>query len=395
MPPEKTAAFLSKISDPNDWYITPNEFHKGRTIASLSALRSCWVDIDNISSFDEVKRRIENIPPPSLITSTGGGFHIYWFIKSEKKVELALWNMVQKVLVQEVDGDRNATDAARVLRLVGTMNSKYDKECVFVSGSLEYFDLYDLAHQVLPDGAFDKDEDVEETEPAQVYSMPLERIKRNKTVSSGTFDWRINELGAARIWEGRLNDLKALAQHRWNNNIKSGHRDIWLFLASNAISWLAPPSVLKREVEDLASQVCPTWNQVEINARIQAVFKRAEQFAKGEKVIWNEKEIDPRYRFKTDTIIDLLEISEEEMRILNLRHLKNDNVRKEHDKARKMKKRRGEGVIERSVYLNNCSQKQSLKILRAKELQKQGHSVQEIASCMGYDKSTIYRLLKP
>ena len=382
LPQEKMTDYLDKIKKPTDWYITPNEFRKSRSIAELSSLRACWVDIDDTSNLDEVKKRLDSLPPPSLINFSGRGFHVYWLFESQMKYELSLWNMMQKKLMETAGGDPNAIDAARVLRLVGTINSKTSEQCRMVGGDLHYYDFDELAHELLPD---------RQDKEAEVHTIAIERINRKKP---STFHRRIGALGQARLWEGRFKDLRSLALHRWENDIGKGNRDMWLFIASNAISWLTPPTVLRREVRALAEQVCPAWNEKEVNARMQAVFKRAAMLEKGQTVEWAGKQIDPRYRFKTETIVEWLQITDEEMETLNLRHLINDDIRHAHDLERDKKRRRAKGIVERNAYLSSCADAKRLKVARVKELSESGLSAVDIAQTTGFGISTVYRLLR-
>ena len=53
--------------------------------------------------------------------------------------------------------------------------------------------------------------------------------------------------GMATLWEARLRDLQALVSRvRWSGELPEGQRDIWMFLACNAMSWLAIPEVIER-----------------------------------------------------------------------------------------------------------------------------------------------------
>src|SRR5690606_4668373 len=61
--------------------------------------------------------------------------------------------------------------------------------------------------------------------------------------------------------------------------------------------------------------------------------------AKGETIEWRGQQIDPRYRFKTETMIQWLSITEEEMRAAGLRSIVSDSVRRELDRERKRQER--------------------------------------------------------
>ena len=86
-----------------------------------------------------------------------------------------------------------------------------------------------------------------------------------------------------------------------------------MFLAGTAMSYLAPPESLERELYALAREAAG-WNDRESKSRMHSIFKRAHMAARGEKVVWEGVEVDPRYRFRNETIIELLGITAEEQR---------------------------------------------------------------------------------
>jgi hypothetical protein len=77
------------------------------------------------------------------------------------------------------------------------------------------------------------------------------------------------------------------------------------------MSWLAPPFVLRRELNALASEA-GGWGTAECNARLSSVMSRAERAARGEKQDWKGRPVDPRYRFKAATIVEWLDIVSDE-----------------------------------------------------------------------------------
>lgn len=67
------------------------------------------------------------LPRPSLAVSTGRGLALVWRHTAVDRTELVRWNFCQSRIwgaLRSVGSDRAATDAARVLRLVGTVNSR-------------------------------------------------------------------------------------------------------------------------------------------------------------------------------------------------------------------------------------------------------------------------------
>jgi hypothetical protein len=156
---------------------------------------------------------------------------------------------------------------------------------------------------------------------------------------------------AASLWELRLAELQQLIEHRWFGILPPGQRDHWLLLAATAISYLVPPQMVSREVHALADQVTgAAWSERETAARMGAVIARAERAAYGDQIEYGGRLVDPRYRFTTETIIELLGITEAEMRACRFRHLVSPEIRREQRREAEAQRRRTAGARSRAEY---------------------------------------------
>jgi hypothetical protein len=87
-----------------------------------------WVDIDFKDIRKEiVKEKIRSFPfKPSIWVSSGGGIHLYWILKEPSgKQDIRRIEDVNCRIAAALNGDLNACDAARILRVPGTVNRKY------------------------------------------------------------------------------------------------------------------------------------------------------------------------------------------------------------------------------------------------------------------------------
>lgn len=101
----------------------------GRTIENLSRIRAWYVDIDGPDK-NLMRERIKASPlEPTAIVETKNGFHLYWFVVD---ATTELYRKINLRLVNHYDGDRNATDLARVLRTPGFMHMKNPRDPFFV-----------------------------------------------------------------------------------------------------------------------------------------------------------------------------------------------------------------------------------------------------------------------
>jgi len=130
-----------------------------------------------------------------------------------------------------------------------------------------------------------------------------------------------------------------------------GERDLWLLLAATAVGHLVPAPMVRREVLALAEQATGgAWGEREAAARLGAAIARAERAAWGERGEHGGRLVDPRYRFRTDSIVELLGITEAEMRACDLRQLVSPGIRRERRREAKVRDRRATGIRPRGEY---------------------------------------------
>jgi hypothetical protein len=332
-----------------DAYLSQNRFFgRRRTITTLHELGALFTDLDYYNTpfagltpghllHHLVLEALAaaKIPTPSFAVSTGRGLALVWLHTAVPRHALPRWRACQRRIFETLGAygaDPRATDAARVLRLIGTQNSRAGTFVEALTGVGAVWDFDDLANEILP------------LSRAALTALRMRRAtdKRFAVAPPANFT-------AATLWEGRLTDLQKLLQGRWLGELPPGERDAWLFIAGTAMSYLAPVQVLRREIVTLAHQV-GGWAESETRSRLSAVLARAEQAARGEKIEYRGLLIDPRYRFKDQTAVEWLHIRGEEMRAFDLRHFVSPEIKRERDRLRKEEERRAAGVISRQQY---------------------------------------------
>jgi hypothetical protein len=138
-----------------------NGSHSGRR-EDLAELPGLWTDIDCYKlgiSKDEALAVLRQCPlPPTVVIDSGGGLHAYWLFREPLDVRYALEVGRGDTIKEDIDsalkqlagvfaGDTNACDITRVLRLVGTHNSKVAGELrlvTIVEASGNRYELVDL-----------------------------------------------------------------------------------------------------------------------------------------------------------------------------------------------------------------------------------------------------------
>ncbi|MDD5469101.1 MAG: hypothetical protein PHS96_15020, partial [Anaerolineales bacterium] len=71
---------------------------------------------------------------------------------------------------------------------------------------------------------------------------------------------------------------------------------------ANALSWFANPKALESEIIQTAKTFTPSLTQREIQTYTKPILKRAQAAAEGKKYLWEGKEVDPRYAFRSETL---------------------------------------------------------------------------------------------
>lgn len=349
----------------DDLYFSMQAFRRPncRKVWNLSAIGCCFVDVDYKSRerwkgkdprivMSAILALLDDagIPAPSFAMDSGNGLHLVWLTNLVPPAALKRWNLVQERLLevlQPFGADPAAKDAARVLRLSGSWNPNAARKdptrgfvhLIWIQGdeiAKPYrYDFDSFADDVLP------------MTRAEIVSLRAERAKRRAESKPNSWKGRAPAArrDSASYAETVLEDLHRLRQHRYRSTggrLPSGVRDSWLFCAAMALSWIIPAPALQGQIEAIAVEVSG-WREREARSRMGSIIKRAQDAADGKTIEFDGKEVDPRYRMRSSTIIEWLKIDEAEMRAAGLRVLLNPDARRErkaHD-ARERRKTKG------------------------------------------------------
>jgi hypothetical protein len=309
------AAYVADQRGQADVFLSQQSLWGWRRIAQLAQLGAAYVDLDyhrterwaGVSPEGVTGAVLEmlddsGVPGPSYVLSTGRGLLVLWLHDLVSRRALPRWMAVQRHLASVLapfGADMRALDAARVFRLAGTENSRASAIVRPTYMAAEPSHLWrwafeDLAHEVLP-----PELPKPVVERAEIIILPARRADLR---AQGNGPRPARTLTGATYWETVLTDLQRLRQARWFGPLPTGHRDCWLFLAGCAMSWLAPPHALRRELYALA-QEAGGWTEREATSRMGTLFRRAEMAARGATIEWMGRRVDARYRFRAATII--------------------------------------------------------------------------------------------
>jgi hypothetical protein len=163
-----------------------NDFNSIRRESDLKKLNFWFCEMDG-GTKEEQLERIKRFLLPTLIVESKRGYHCYWAIKEDLIKQYGLINAlvvykeINKRIISKLGADKNASDAARVLRVPGYYHCKdpSDKFLITIVLSIEISYTPQEMLLWLP----------ELKEPA------IRDITKEKVASSGSFWGRANSIG--------------------------------------------------------------------------------------------------------------------------------------------------------------------------------------------------------
>ncbi len=215
---------LSINLNDKDVYISQNTFNnRSRRLTHLKELKALYIDIDcykvNLSK-EAVKYFMENdlygqIPVPNMLVDSGRGLYYIIFLENTVAEDLPKWQLIEKYLyekLKDLGADNKALDATRVLRVVGSTNSKNNS-------IVKVIDTYDYQYTL--------DEIIENYIP-EVIEDRKEKQKPKGIRKKGRKKKFVSLFNLYNLYYTRFKDIKKLVEIR--NYEMTGYREITLFL---------------------------------------------------------------------------------------------------------------------------------------------------------------------
>jgi DNA-binding CsgD family transcriptional regulator len=270
-----------------DRFISVNEFDGWRYIRLLRSLRALYVDLDDQTDLYAVLDFLSDhrVPHPGLVVFSGTGMHLYWLLEPLPPKALPVWQRLQDALIRllkPLGADPVAKDCTRVLRIVGTRNRGEMVRALILDG--HRWPLRQIAFEILgTEGRGRKPE---------VRDIRARRQSADRAIRGSIYE----------RWHLVYRDLLRISEHH-GHRIPEGHRDTWLFLTGVALSWFTHPQGIEAEILGLGRDHTDL-DEREIRQALEPSLKRALLAAEGHKLSWNGQQVDPRYRFRRQTLYD-------------------------------------------------------------------------------------------
>ncbi len=339
----------SKKHQKSDVYLSLNGFAYGdRSVSSMMQGRNIGIDVDPPKLGLAVKDAVEKlkqyvmqgrIPNPNLIIYSGGGIQPIYTIAggaSPKMGYLMHYITIQYIsLLRKIGSDPAASDLARMLRMPGTVNTKYGVEVkVEIWRQLEYSlqDLYE-------------------------FCTPIEQAQKRGKRRKGSIAVFTGKEGVKTLYSlnaARVSDLQKLVELREGD--LTGCRNTFIYIYSFTVCLFLKSRVdtgdfIQPILEQIYSRTDKPMKKSEINATIKSACDDAIEFM--EAFAANEFSMRGLPRtlikpMKNDTVIDKLGITDDEMKAM--RTVISATVKRERNTESKRNKRREIGIRPRADY---------------------------------------------
>ena len=341
-------------------YITLNTFYKPcRRLECIKELNFLYIDLDYYKTKYTKEQVIMNleenyfnkiIPATNYILDSGRGLALLWNINKVPSKALPLWKAIQEYLykqLKEFGADRQALDATRILRVPGSINSK-SKTVVSIIDEYDYiYDLREIQKEYLPEL---KPKEKKKGRPKKINYVYRERS----------------------LYYARIQDITKLCELREYD--LRGHREIILFLYRYYLCGFTED--VQKALEDV----------LELNSMFRYPLKENEVIRatmSAEKCYLDKNK---EYKYKNDTLIELLEITEYEETYMSTIISKNEYKRRhrEREKNRYLEKLKADGKIKEKDKLLQ-------RRIKIKDLLAEGLEQKDICLRLNISKRTYIR----
>lgn len=336
-------------------FFSQNTFKKFRRSSEhLFELKACYMDLDYyhlkltkeqvLFGLDELVRE-HSIPIPTMIIDSGHGMYVIWRIKRIPAMAVKLWRAMEEYLFSQLEplgADRSCIDPVRVFRVADSYNCKYpqkQKVQVISNYAIEY-DLHDLQEQFL-------------TRKKQNATKKKQRgrIVRIRNIYTLYCNRRMDILSLCKMREFEMTGMRELV--------------LFLYRYYGCLQYTDERAI------DMILELNEQFTEPCRESTVLRATRSAERAAALEK-----------YNYKNSTIIELLQITDEEMQQKNAQgeYILQTLISKKEKYRRKNEKRNGE----RRNSQGNTSREQNvcdaLEMIRT--LKEKGYTQNQIAKEM-------------
>lgn len=342
----------------------------------LQSLESLYCDIDTkMSDYDMDEEELFqylseelwgedcDLVEPTMVNCSGHGLHLYWKIESTSyRGNIEKWELVQEYIyncLKKYGADSSVTkDRVRVLRVAGSLNKKADMPVVKCENMLFTGKVYNLDALI---ERYELENEVQKIAERMRAEKQKSKQKAGKPHRAIIYNVEFGD-EYLKMYMKRIEELKRLALYRGE-----GSREHILFLFNNYMQ-------LATKDKELALE-----KTMELNAMLQSPLT--------EKEVREQTQARKTYQYSASRIYEWLEITDEEIEVLDLRSIVPKGMKKER-RGQKNKKYYA-GKLKREGRTTKKSQVEERRIKIAILLE-QGKSEQEILEVLDISRRTYY-----
>ena len=344
-------------------YITLNTFFSTyRRLEYIKELNALYIDLDYYKTGFTKEQIIMNleenyfnksIPIPNFVIDSGRGLYLIWIINSVPSKALPLWKAVQEYFynqLKSLGADRQALDATRILRVPGSINSK-TKSVVNILDEYDYvYDLREIQKEFL--------EELRPDEKKKGRPKKINYIYRERS-----------------LYYARIQDITKLCELR-EYDLK-GHREVILFLYRY---WLCSfTEDVKKALDDV----------LELNSMFIYPLKENEVIRATRSAEKCYLDKNKEYKYKNDTLIELLEITEYEQLYMSTIISKYEYKRRKRIRDREYQQQKYKEVLKAKGQLTKAEQLEEIR-KKIKSLREQGFKNKDIMKMLGIASTTTF-----
>ncbi len=335
-----------------------------RCFENVTSLTANFVDLDFYTiglTLDDALQLVVsrchelNIPEPSKLIDSGRGAYALWEFEdpiycgakaSNAAKRKFAWQDTQMQLIAifaDLGADPKCKDVSRVLRLVGTNNSKVGRTV----------QAYTLGKRLQSPVSFSRQ--LKKFTSTQSKKEPKAFTAKVSTVNRGNVSTILN---ARSLNFARANDLRKLAELRGGK--LTDNRAMAIFYYGMAASYVnVNQDGVCRSVSDFMASCIQCGGKYNPEQPEKLLKTLLERHNKQKSNALNGDYTQVQYRARNQTIIDALGITEEEQSHLDTIISKEEKYRRKNEtrNAKRIKEARASGVIERAEYEANSLSK--------------------------------------
>lgn len=310
---EHITQFLQAVQGQPDKYISTHTFWGRRSHQKLRSLTALTVDLDLSKAKEHGKDyngdfmaqrqdaldilQCAGIPCPNVAVHTGRGCHLYWcFDRAIPAAAHSRWSVCILRLIElltPIGADPSVRDSARILRLVGTTNTKAywtDDEGVSRQWNVtaetlvpQRYSFDFLADQILPITRAELT--LQRVTNTHAYKLkvaaaedaglppPLPRSKVTQLRVASNLPGKIGRY--TEKMRARQADLELLATTAYPEGVLDGNRDKFLFHTACNLAWTVAPESLDASILAFKAAHIPSLTDQEALGQAGSAIRRA------------------------------------------------------------------------------------------------------------------------